>query len=140
MALCKDCIHEKLCVIKAFPDAFENTQWDKEPCDHFLSTADDAPKSEVDKLIGKFECFLCHATGGRLSKHTYDLGTMESVTTDYINETYNDGYGEGYKECAREIFEEIGQIKKEYASGDIDGNELYVRLHLLKKKYTEEER
>ena len=40
-------------------------------------------------------------------------------------------------EVAREIFEEIGQIKKEYASGDIDGNELYVRLYLLEKKYTE---
>lgn len=35
MASCKDCIHEKLCVIKAFPDAFENTQWGKKPCDHF---------------------------------------------------------------------------------------------------------
>lgn len=32
---CKDCIHENLCVIKAFPSAFENTHWDKEPCDHF---------------------------------------------------------------------------------------------------------
>ena len=41
-------------------------------------------------------------------------------------------------EVAREIFEEISQIKKEYASGDIDGNELYVRLYLLEKKYTEE--
>ena len=39
-------------------------------------------------------------------------------------------------EVAREIFEEISQIKKEYASGDIDGNELYVRLYLLEKKYT----
>lgn len=39
---------------------------------------------------------------------------------------------------AKEIFEEIEEIKKEYASGDIDGNELYVRLHLLEKKYTEE--
>lgn len=40
-------------------------------------------------------------------------------------------------EVAREIFEEIEKIKKEYASGDIDGNELYVRLYLLEKKYTE---
>lgn len=35
MASCKDCIHERVCVIKAFPDAFENTEWSKEPCDHF---------------------------------------------------------------------------------------------------------
>ena len=41
-------------------------------------------------------------------------------------------------EVAREIFEEIEKIKKEYASGDIDGNELYVRLYLLEKKYTED--
>lgn len=41
-------------------------------------------------------------------------------------------------EVAREIFEEIEEIKKEYTSGDIDGNELYIMLYLLKKKYTEE--
>lgn len=40
-------------------------------------------------------------------------------------------------ELAREIFEEIAQIKKEYASGDIDGDTLYARLYLLEKKYTE---
>ena len=51
---------------------------------------------------------------------------------------YNKNYRE-QSEVAREIFEEIGQIKKEYASGDIDGNELYVQLYLLEKKYTEEE-
>lgn len=32
---CIDCIHENLCVTKAFPSAFENTHWEKEPCDHF---------------------------------------------------------------------------------------------------------
>ena len=40
-------------------------------------------------------------------------------------------------ELAREIFGEIAQIKKEYASGDIDGDTLYAMLHLLEKKYTE---
>lgn len=42
-------------------------------------------------------------------------------------------------EVAREIFEEINAFKKEYSSGNIDGNELYVRLYLLEKKYTEGE-
>lgn len=106
--------------------------------------ADVVPKSEVEILIYKLECLLCHATGGRLSKHTYDLRTMETVVTDCINETYNDGYGEGYKDCAREIFEEIefeihqldfdreetraiaiegiiAQLKKKYTGADIDG-------------------
>ena len=72
-----------------------------------VPSADVVPRAEVDELIGKFECFLCHATGSRLSKHTYDLRTMETVATDCINETYNDGYGEGYRDCAMEIFEEI---------------------------------
>ena len=40
MATCKECIHENLCVIKALPEAFENTKWDKTPCDHFKATAD----------------------------------------------------------------------------------------------------
>ena len=49
MASCKDCIHERVCVIKAFPDAFENTEWSKEPCDHFES------KSEGEWLVSKTE-------------------------------------------------------------------------------------
>ena len=40
-------------------------------------------------------------------------------------------------EVAKQIFEEINAIKKEYASGDIDGNEVYIRLYQLEKKYTE---
>lgn len=45
MAKCKECIHERVCVIKAFPEAFENTGWDKEPCDHFKRKADFEPKT-----------------------------------------------------------------------------------------------
>ena len=37
---CKDCIHEKVCVIIAFLEAFENTKWEKEPCDHFKNKDD----------------------------------------------------------------------------------------------------
>lgn len=115
------------------------------------ATADVVPKSEVDKIICKLECLLCHATGGRLSKHTYDLGTMETVVTDCINETYNDGFGEGYKECAREIFEAIerGIIacrEDEYSkeSGYVvrqryNANMLIKGIAELKKKYTEGE-
>ena len=40
MATCKDCIHKKVCVILAFPEAFENTEWEKEHCDHFKNKAD----------------------------------------------------------------------------------------------------
>ena len=47
---------------------------------------------------------------------------------------------EAKQDVAREIFAEINAIKKEYAAGDIDGNELYIRLYMLEKKYTEEKR
>ena len=35
MTTCKDCLHCDVCVIRAMPSAFENTKWEKEPCDHF---------------------------------------------------------------------------------------------------------
>ena len=116
---------------------------------YHLPSADVVPKSEVEEIIGKFECLLCHATGGRLSKYTYDLRTMETVTTDCINETYNDGFAEGHKECAREIFEEIEKIILDNTYPDFDKagkpcnvwkpRSGYDALAELKKKYTEEE-
>ena len=114
----------------------------------YAPTADVVPKSEVEEIIGKFECFLCHVTGSRLSKYTYDLRTMETVATDCINETYNDGFGEGYKECAREIFEEIEEIFRLHTEGGyyLNGAWFPERLDLdtgdaiaeLKKKYEAE--
>ena len=134
MANCKDCIHYGICT-------FHITGNENEKCTHYTPTADVVPKSEVEEIIGKFECLLCHVTGSRLSKHTYDLRTMETVATDCINETYNDGFGEGYKECAREIFEElefdIHQLmfeRDETRAIAIEGI-----IAELKKKYTEEQ-
>lgn len=37
---CENCIHANVCVIRAFPEAFENTQWEKVPCDHFKDKND----------------------------------------------------------------------------------------------------
>ena len=54
-----------------------------------------------------------------------------------LQNAYNDGYADAKANVAREIFEDINAIKKEYASGNIDGNELYVRLYMLEKKFTE---
>lgn len=61
MKNCKDCIHEKVCVIKALPDAFENTRWDKEPCDHFKdkSLVLDLPcdiDAEIFMLKDRYKC------------------------------------------------------------------------------------
>lgn len=58
MATCNDCIHSRVCVILACPDAFENTKWDKEPCDHFKSQAD------VVEVVRCKECK--HATTDRM--------------------------------------------------------------------------
>ena len=37
-------------------------------------------------VIYKLECILCEATGGKLSKHTYPLMTMESCIFDHIQD------------------------------------------------------
>ena len=106
--------------------------------------ADVVSMTEYEQLVYKLECLLCHATAGRLSKHTYDLRTMETVVTDYTNETYNDGFGEGYKECAREIFEEIEALLAQYTFEDNYG--YYISTGVTdefaehKKKYTEEKK
>lgn len=47
----------------------------------------------------------------------------------------------GYRKAedvAREIFEEIEDIRLEHSYGEIDGNELNVKLFNLKKKYESE--
>ena len=63
MATCKECIHEKLCVIKAFPDAFENTEWSKKPCDHFKPIATLGGYNSEGEWIrsgqDSSECSLC---------------------------------------------------------------------------------
>ena len=41
-------------------------------------------------------------------------------------------------EVARGIFEAIGAIMKAHSIGDIDDHTLYVYIHTLKKKYTED--
>lgn len=148
MARCEECLHYPVCAKECRLAQIDEHTWDnynqlddvEKFCDNYISTADVVAKSEADKLIGKFECFLCHVTGSRLSKHTYDLRTMETVATDCINEAYNDGYGEGYKECAREIFEEIESISYDFPIyGNVNTVILSERdLAFIKKKYTEE--
>lgn len=140
MARCKDCIHEKVCsALIKYGLPWNDEKYSAEKlCFEFLNKADVVPMSEYEKLIGKLECLLCHATGGRLSKHTYDLRTMEAVVTDCANETYNDGFAEGYKESAMEIFEEIDGIIA-YDNFPIAHQKLVSEFAELKKKYTESE-
>ena len=66
-----------------------------------LPRADVVPKSEVEDLIYKLECLLCHATGSKLSKHTYDLRTMESAVTDYVEKCCDEARAEANSEVER---------------------------------------
>lgn len=85
-------------------------------------TADVAP--EVEQLIYKLECLLCHATGNRLSKHTYDLRTMESAVTDYVEKCCDEARAEAKSEVAREIFAEIEGIIIKYYNYLTNNDEL----------------
>ena len=107
-------------------------------CIKAINTADVAPKSEVEDLIYKLECLLCHSTGGKLSKHTYDLLVMEAVVTDYIQESYEEGYENGKSDAAMKIFAEI---EFDIANLDFDREETRAIaiegvIAELKKKYT----
>ena len=80
--------------------------------------------TDIDKLIAEYDRVHVGPAGGARKL------MVEAPIADVVPRS----------EVAREIFEEINAIKKEYASGDIDGNELYIRLYQLEKKYLEEQK
>lgn len=45
---------------------------------------------DYEEAIYKLECLLCHATGNKFSKHTYDLRVMEMAVDDYIDDLCNE--------------------------------------------------
>ena len=100
------------------------------------------PVEEVEKLKDYIDdlndskehlCVMLEESNQKVEKLEQDVTRLVQEKDNLIK-----NYAECMKYYAREIFEEISQIKKDYASGDIDGNELYVRLYLLEKKCTEE--
>ena len=58
-------------------------------------------KNDVEALIYKLERLLCHATGGLLSKHTYDIRTMESAVNDYVEKCCDEARDETSSEVER---------------------------------------
>ena len=58
-------------------------------------------RKKYDNVVYKLECLLCHATGGRLSKHTYTLQVMQSAVTDYMQECYIEDMDEANTEIER---------------------------------------
>ena len=110
---CKDCVYFKQSVsplcpnatafICDFPYGLQKNVSEKDFCCHGEkldsdATPDPAASREVEQLIYKLECLLCHATGNRLSKHTYDLRTMESAVTDYVERCCDEARAEAKSE------------------------------------------
>ena len=55
-------------------------------------------RKDYDEVVYKLECLLCHATGGKLSYHTYPLRTMEVNVDDYIQECCDEAVKEALAE------------------------------------------
>ena len=96
---------------------------------HDQPDADVVPREEVEALKAELD----DLKRDTLPKLRWSLQRANEMGVALEKELAN-----AKSKVAREIFAEINAIKKEYASGDIDGNELYVRLYTLEKKYTEE--
>lgn len=77
-----------------------------------LNAENESLKAEVEDLAYKLGCLLCHATGGKLSKHTYPLRVMESYVNDniqdYCDEAEAEAKAEAYKECLDELARRLG--------------------------------
>jgi Lar family restriction alleviation protein len=85
-------------------------------------------------------CCKCHARGGtascKVEKGKYHA---DDETNQRAIEAWNRRAADVVpREMIAEIFAEINAIKQEYANGDIHGDEMYVRLYMLEKKYTED--
>ncbi len=55
-------------------------------------------KAEIEEIVHKLECLLCHATGGKLSKHTYPLDIMYTFVNDEIQDYCEEARSEAVKE------------------------------------------
>lgn len=55
-------------------------------------------KAEIEELVHKLECLLCHATGGKLSKHSYPLEIMYSFVNDEIQDYCEEAKAEAVKD------------------------------------------
>lgn len=88
-------------------------------------------RKKYDEVVYKLETLLCHATGGKLSKHTYTLQMMESAVTDYVQECCDEASIEGGKNVAEGIIAEL----YDYLSYE-HRETLPVLVMKFRKKYT----
>ena len=88
-------------------------------------------KAEIEELVHKLECLLCHATGGKLSKHTYPLDIMYSFVNDEIQDYCEEAQSEAVKEFAERLKKEIDI--RTTLSKEQDENILFLIDNLLKE-------
>jgi hypothetical protein len=60
-------------------------------------------EKECEEMEYKLGGLLCHATGGKLSKSTYSLRTMESAVNDCIEDYCHEAEAEAIKEFAERL-------------------------------------
>lgn len=55
-------------------------------------------RKAYEEVVYKLECLLCHATGGKLSYHTYPLRTMQINVDDYVQQCCDEAVEEALAE------------------------------------------
>lgn len=123
MRRCTDCFHYKACLRffesstgRGLPSNYMGGNADR--CEDFVSAADVAPRAEVERLEQ-----ICNSYALQYGTVRDQLPIIKRIGVD----------------AAREIFEAIGAVMKAHSIGDIDDHTLYVYIHTLKEKYTEEQ-
>lgn len=94
-------------------------------------------ETEIEKVRYKLECLLCHATGGKLSKSTYSLRTMEIAVTDFMQEIDEEVVVEATVNAVKEFAERLkahAYLHKPYGmSKVVDAHD----IDALVKEFTE---
>ena len=92
-------------------------------------------RKKYDELVYKLECLLCHATGGRYSKATYNIEDMCRMVNDYIDRCILDTNESG---VVRKIFKEIERVLEDNEVYYYQSDKMREDFRKLKKKYESE--
>lgn len=90
-----------------------------------------------DKQIEEMARDICHLPRTCDECEVGAINGYRCQSKKYAERAVDKGYRKA-SDVAREIFEEIDDIRLEHSYGEIDGNELNVKLFNLKKKYESE--
>ena len=145
-SICRKCFHSYVC------EQFnENKDMNNKKChfanDHFVSTEDVVPKSDVEGIVA----IRLRMQQRKDAKHDYALGVLDDLLTkaykenrrlqddnQFLQDRRFKELSEVRREVAKEIFEEIDGII-DYDNFPIAHRKLVSEFAELKKKYTESE-